>query len=145
MNRIIKNLQVAVSLALLLVASQAFTSSNENVASEIIGVYWSPRKDAKIEIYTRGQQYFGKFIWLAAPRKDTKNPVHALQSRNVLGLELLTGFTYNNGTYQGGEIYDPETGKTYSCKMTLEGNKLKVRGYIGISLFGRTEYFERIK
>ena len=145
MNRIIKKLQRAISLALLLVASQAFTIFNGNVASEITGVYWSPRKDAKIEIYTRGHQYFGKFIWLAVPRKDIKNPVHALQSRDVIGLELLTGFTYNDGTYGGGEIYDPETGKTYSCKMTLEGNKLKVRGYIGISLFGRTEYFERIK
>ena len=42
-------------------------------------------------------------------------------------------------TYKDGTIYDPKSGKTYSCKMTIDGNKLKIRGYIGISLFGRTE------
>ena len=68
-----------------------------------------------------------------------------MQNRDLLGLEFLTKFEYDDGVYDGGEIYDPETGKTYSCKMSLDGNTLKVRGYIGISLFGRTEYFERIK
>ena len=140
-----KKVEIAISLALLSVFSQAFTANKDHIPNEIIGLYWAPKKDAKIEIYSKGQQYFGKFVWLATPRKDLKNPTKALQNRGVLGLELLTGFSYSQGIYNGGEIYDPETGKTYSCKMNLEGNKLKVRGYIGISLFGRTEYFERIK
>jgi uncharacterized protein (DUF2147 family) len=140
-----KNVYVGFTLAILSILSLGFTASRENSPNDIIGFYWSPKKDAKIEIYLRGQEYFGKFIWIAKPRKDIKNPVKALQSRDVIGLELLTRFTCNNEIYTGGEIYDPETGKTYSCKMSLEDNKLKVRGYIGISLFGRTEYFERIK
>jgi uncharacterized protein (DUF2147 family) len=125
--------------------SQGFTPAGESAANEIIGFYWSPKKDAKVEIYLKDSKYFGKFVWAATPRKDSKNPTKALQNRNILGLEFLTRFDYDDGVYNGGEIYDPETGKTYSCKMSLEGNKLKVRGYIGISLFGRTEYFERIK
>lgn len=137
--------QAVIVLTLLSLFSQAFMVTKNISPNEIIGIYWSPKKDAKIEIYLKGQQYFGKFIWLAKPRKDNKNPAMELQSRDVLGLELLTKFSYNDGTYSGGEIYDPETGKTYSCKMNLQGNKLKVRGYIGISIFGRTEYFERIK
>jgi uncharacterized protein (DUF2147 family) len=140
-----KKVQVSIVLTLLTLFSQAFVVTKNLSPNEIIGIYWSPKKDAKIEIYLKGQQYFGKFIWLATPKKDTENPVKELQSRDVLGLELLTKFSYNDGTYSGGEIYDPKTGKTYSCKMNLEGNRLKVRGYIGISLFGRTEYFERIK
>jgi len=140
-----KKAQAVIVLTLLSLFSQAFIVAKNISPNEIIGIYWSPKKDAKIEIYLKGQQYFGKFIWLATPRKDNKNPTKELQSRDVLGLELLTKFSYNDGTYSGGEIYDPETGKTYSCKMNLQGDKLKVRGYIGISLFGRTEYFERIK
>jgi uncharacterized protein (DUF2147 family) len=140
-----KTLQLSMYLALLSFLSEGFTEVKTNSANEIIGCYWSPKKDAKIEIYLKGQQYFGKFIWLASPRRDIKNPVKTLQSREVLGLELLTGFSYTSDIYSGGEIYDPETGKTYACKMSLEGDKLKVRGYVGISLFGRTEYFERVK
>ena len=113
--------------------------------NDITGLYWSPKKDARIEIYRKGKEYYGKFVWLANPRKDSENPDESLQNRDVLGLEFLSGFTFDDGEYTGGRIYDPETGKTYSCKMSIAGNKLKVRGYVGISLFGRTEYFERIK
>ena len=140
-----KQVQVSIFLALLSFFSEGFTLAKENTADEIIGVYWSPKKDAKIEIYLKDQHYFGKFVWAALPRKDIKNQTKALQSRDIVGLEFLTSFTCDDGTYKGGEIYDPETGNTYSCKMSLKANKLKVRGYVGISLFGRTEYFERVQ
>ena len=139
--------KVFLSISIILTAFLSFASAKpaDKNPNSIIGFYWSPKKDAKIEVYRRGDLYYGKFIWLAQPRKDHKNPKKQLQDRDVLGLELLTGFTYDDGTYEGGDIYDPETGKTYSCKMTFDGNRLKVRGFIGFSLFGRTEYFERIK
>ena len=139
-----KKAQTKILLASLVIFSLAFTDKIAN-PNEIIGLYWSPEKDAKIEIYQKGDRYFGRSVWVATPRQDTKNPNASLRNRDVLGIELLTGFLYEDGIYNAGEIYDPKTGKTYSCKMTLEGNKLKVRGYIGISLFGRTEYFERIQ
>jgi uncharacterized protein (DUF2147 family) len=139
-----KKVQAGILLTILAIFSQGFTIKIVN-PNEIIGLYWSPEKDAKIEIYQKGNKYFGKSVWVATPRKDTKNPKESLKTRDILGIELLTGFSYNDGIYNGGEIYDPETGRTYSCKMSLEGNKLKVRGFIGISLLGRTEYFERIK
>lgn len=140
-----KKVQLSILLILFSLFSFGFTPASQVSPNDIIGMYWSPKKDAKIEIYLKGHQYFGKFVWVATPRKDIENPTKALQSRDIIGLELLTGFSYDDGIYSGGDIYDPETGKTYSCKMSLEGNKLKVRGYIGISLFGRTEYFERTK
>jgi uncharacterized protein (DUF2147 family) len=111
----------------------------------ILGVYWSPKKDAKIEIYKKGDKYFGKSVWLATPKKDTENPDKQLRQRDMLGVNLLTNFSYDDGGYSGGEVYDPANGKTYSCKISFIGRNLKVRGYIGISLFGRTEIFERIK
>ena len=136
---------VSLAVALLLCISNGSAQTKAASPNDITGLYWSPKKDARIEIYKKGELYFGKSVWVANPRKDTKNPNESLQKRELLGIELLTNFSFDDGTYSDGKIYDPESGKTYSCKMSLEGNKLKVRGYIGISLFGRTEYFERIK
>lgn len=116
------------------------------VADKIIGLYYTPQKDGKIEIYKRtDNKYYGKFTWGNRLRKDANNPDKALRNRDLLGLEFLTGFAYSNNYYTDGKIYDPDSGKTYSCKMWLEGNNLKVRGFIGVSLFGRTELFERIQ
>lgn len=132
-------------IALLLSLSGAFADVHLKNADEIVGLYWSPKKDAKIEIFKRGNRYYGRSIWVASMRKDTKNPDETLKNREVLGIELLTGFTFNDDFYTDGKIYDPESGKTYDCRMSLTDKILKVRGYIGISLFGRTETFERIK
>jgi uncharacterized protein (DUF2147 family) len=50
------------------------------------------------------------------------------------------------GTWENGEIYDPKSGKTYSCVMKLESaDKLSIRGYMGISLIGRSEVWTRVK
>jgi uncharacterized protein (DUF2147 family) len=122
-----------------------FAQTNQKPEDQITGLYWSPKKDAKIEIYKRGLYYYGRSVWVASPRKDIKNPTEALKTREVLGIDLFSNFSYRDGAYSSGKVYDPESGNTYDCKMTLNGNTLKVRGYIGISLFGRTEYFKRIK
>ena len=134
------SLAVAVSMLLTMVVAQ----TNGIAADNIIGTYWSPKKDAKIEIYKKENKYFGKSTWLLTKRKDQKNPNTALRERDLLGVELLTNFSYKDGAYGNGEIYDPESGKTYNCKISFNGRNLKVRGYIGISLLGRTEVFERI-
>jgi uncharacterized protein (DUF2147 family) len=133
------------SIILFPLSSQVSAQTDQKTADKVTGLYWSPKKDAKIEIYKKGEHYFGRSIWVANPRKDNKNPNEALKTREVLGIELLTNFAFDDGVYSSGQIYDPESGKTYDCKMTLIGDNLKVRGYIGISLFGRTEIFQRIK
>ena len=133
------------SLILFSLFFSASAQTNQKTADKITGLYWAPKKDAKIEIYKKGEQYFGRSIWVANPRKDNKNPNETLKTREVLGIELLTNFIYDDGVYSSGRIYDPESGKTYDCKMTMIRDDLKVRGYIGISLFGRTEVFQRIK
>jgi uncharacterized protein (DUF2147 family) len=137
--------QFIFTIALLILTSQVFSQTNLKDTDKITGIYWSPKKDAKIEIYKQGEKYFGKSIWLATPKKDVKNPNESLRNRNLLGIGLLSDFSFDNGSYTDGKIYDPESGKTYDCTITLNGNDIKARGYIGISLFGRTETFERIK
>jgi len=118
----------------------------------IIGKWQNPSGEGRIEIYKKGEKYFGKLYWLKEPndaqgniKKDIKNPDKSLQSRQVQGLEILTNFSKDGNVYQDGKIYDPKTGKTYSCKMTLQGtDKLDIRGYVGVSLFGRTESWKRV-
>ena len=76
---------------------------------------------------------------------DVLNPDPALRDRLLLGLSIMDGFTYSGeGKWKNGRIYDPNSGKTYKCKVTLVNeNTLELRGYIGISLLGRTETWTR--
>jgi uncharacterized protein (DUF2147 family) len=142
MKQITKTSLFSISMILLFVGG--FAQPGKSVSDKIIGVYWSPKKDAKIEMYKKGNHYFGRTIWASNPRKDTKNQDSKLRNRGLLGMDMFTNFSYDDGTYTDGQVYDPENGKTYSCKISISGLNLKVRGYIGISLFGRKETFERI-
>ena len=119
----------------------------------IVGKWLNQTGEGEITIYKKADQYFGRLSRIKAandehgkPITDSKNPNSALKNRPVLGLEILKSFTYSgDNTYENGTVYDPESGKTYSCKMVLNGNKLKMRGFIGISLLGRTEVWTRTK
>ena len=79
--------------------------------------------------------------------KDELNPDPALRDRPLLGLTIMQGFkAAGDGKWKSGKIYDPNSGKTYKCKLTLvDDNTLELRGYIGISLLGRTETWIRRK
>ncbi len=79
------------------------------------------------------------------PRLDDFNPDPALRDRPLLGITILHGFEYKGEhVWKGGTIYDPNTGKTYKSTMTLvERDVLKVRGFIGLSLFGRSDVWTR--
>ena len=137
---------ISFSFALSLLYTLAFAKSDPGVADKIMGVYWSPKKDAKIEIFKKGDRYFGKSTWTETRRKDLKNPNLSLRERDLLGTELFTNFLYKDGTYGDGKIYDPEAGKTYSCYMKMESqNTMEVKGYIGFSLIGKSQSWTRVK
>ena len=125
---------------------------SQNNADDIIGVWLTSGKEpAKIQVYKSGEKFYGKIIWLKNPiengkqKVDTNNPDEAKRSNPIIGLVMLTGFKFDGDEeWKGGDIYDPESGKTYSSYMYLKDkNTLKVRGYVGISLFGRTESWTR--
>jgi uncharacterized protein (DUF2147 family) len=124
----------------------------QNKADDILGVWLTGGKEpAKIQIYKSGDKFYGKIIWLknptenGKPRVDGNNPDNAKRSTPVPGLVMLKGFKFNgDDEWKGGDIYDPESGKTYSSYMYLKNwGTLKVRGYVGISLLGRTETWTR--
>jgi len=122
-------------------------------ADDILGSWANPKGEDHILIYKKGNKFYGKLDWIkhpndeqGKPKTDKNNPDPALRSQPDLGLELLKDFVYDgDNVYTDGTVYDPKNGKTYSCKMTLDGNNLKIRGYIGISLFGRSEIWTRVK
>ena len=61
--------------------------------------------------------------------------------RPLIGLTILWGLQKSGEQWSGGKILDPDNGKIYKCSIALEGKKLKVRGFIGFSLIGRTQYW----
>ena len=119
----------------------------------IIGKWINSSSEAHVDITKRGEKYFGKINWLkttkdekGVAKTDVKNPEEDLRSKPILGLEILKNFIFEDGKWTDGKIYDPKTGKTYSCNMTMKGNDvLNMRGYIGISLIGRSETWKRFK
>jgi uncharacterized protein (DUF2147 family) len=67
------------------------------------------------------------------------------KNKSVIGMTILWGLKRKGDEWGGGEILDPKNGKIYRCKMTLAegGTKLNVRGFIGVSLLGRTQTWLR--
>ena len=118
----------------------------------ILGRWYTAEKKALVAIYACQDRYCGRIVWLKEPKNgdgtdkvDANNPDPNHRRDPIIGLQLVRDFKFdgNNG-WRGGKIYDPENGKTYSCKMNLSGEaRLKVRGYIGVSLLGRTQIWTR--
>ncbi len=124
-------------------------------ADDVLGLWLNEDEDAHIEVFKKDGKYFGKIIWLKLPiddetgkaKLDKHNSDEELQKKPVLGLEVTKDFVFDDDdTYEDGSIYDPKNGKKYSCYMRYESlDKLKIRGYIGITLLGRTTYWTRVK
>ena len=118
---------------------------------QIEGLWYNDIKSAKVSI-TRGAdgKFYGKVVWLKEPLKNGKpkvdemNTNEKLRTRPRLGLPVLSGFVKDGDIkYTDGTIYDPLNGKTYSCNITYKGSTLAIRGYIGISIIGRTTIWSR--
>ena len=133
----------------LLTATTAFGAGQNN----ILGTWNTDGGDSRLEFYRCGDKICGKIIWLKVPnyidsndgpvgitKVDRKNPDPALRNRPILGLQVMKGLVAKGDNRWGNATcYDPETGKSYKCKMRLVSpDRLELRGYIGISLFGRS-------
>jgi uncharacterized protein (DUF2147 family) len=141
---LIRLMLVVLTLVTVNIAAKAQTD-------QIEGLWYNDVKSGKILI-TRDKdgKFYGKVVWLKEPLKNGKpkvdelNADEKLRSRPRLGLPVLAGFVKDGDKkYTDGTIYDPNNGKTYSCNITYKGNTLDIRGYIGISLFGRTTTWSR--
>jgi len=132
-------------------------SAGENDA--ILGTWTTKDAKSRVTIYPCGAMVCGKIISLKKPvyppddkkgmagqtKIDRENPDPKLRKRPLIGLEILKDFKRaDKDLWKSGTIYDPESGNTYKCKLTLQApNRLKVRGYIGFSFIGRTQIWTR--
>ncbi len=135
-----------------------FFVSAQSKADRICGLYYASDPEngegSQIQIYKVGDgTYEGKVVWMqypnhpnGEPRRDVKNPNPQKRNQTNVGIVLIKGFKYNSSKdeWEDGSIYNPGSGKTYRSYMKLESDdKLKVRGYLGISLLGKTVTWTR--
>ena len=120
-----------------------------------LGVWSTDGNDSHVKIEKCGTNLCGVIVWLkqplgddGKPAVDSKNPDPNLRSQQLVGLKLLSGFEQSSdpNVWKGGKIYDPDDGRTYSCNLTVQDPKtLKVRGYVGFSLLGKTQIWNRVQ
>jgi len=111
------------TLIILILGSSIYAQDNSD---RILGVWLNNLKNAKVEIFEKEGQFFGKIVWIDIKKDvdinkatDKNNPDPSLRNRNILGLEILTDLVYENGTWTDGKLYSPEKGKTVDCELEI--------------------------
>ena len=133
-------------------------------SDDILGL-WKTQPSKKgfshVMVEKKGDKYFGTIVFLSKPKYgeeegpelvghnkiDKNNPDKVKRTQPIVGLQILKDFKYDDdNAWDDGKIYDPNNGKTYKCVIKNKvKNQLYVRGYVGISIFGRTTTWTRVK
>lgn len=151
--------RIGITLLSFLLAALTSGAAIAANADDIVGVWFNGEKDAQIEIFKCGEKYCGKIIWLkepnypdgskegipGTPKIDHHNPDPGHRKDPIMGLQIVRDFDFaGENLWKDGKVYDPKNGKIYKGKMTLVSPaQLDLRGYIGISLIGRTTTWTR--
>lgn len=143
----------------LIIVFLVLTTATRSVAQPpegdvLLGVWESGSGKARVKIDKAGEKYSGRIVWLrepnnedGKPKVDKNNPDEKFRNMPLLGYRMLKDFIYSGEkNWENGTIYDPENGSTYSCEITMtDENTLDVRGFIGLSVFGRTDVWKRVQ
>jgi len=141
-----KNIFLAITLV--------FTSVLISNAQSIFGKWKTiddetGKEKSIVEIYKVDGKAYAKVLQLLEKGKEDKvcdKCKGAKKDQPVKGMVIINGLSQDDDEWNGGKILDPKNGKEYKCYITLaEANKLKVRGYIGFALIGRTQYWYRVE
>lgn len=136
------------------------TESDKSDADRIVGVYYvveeESGEESKIKI-ARDEDgtYYAQVVWMknpnmpdGSPKLDFNNPDPALRSVRADQIKMMTGLQYNakKREWEHGKVYNPINGKMYKSYMEFVGeNRLKVRGYLGVAMLGRTMYWTKVE
>ena len=111
----------------------------------------SGKAESWFRIAERNAVYEGAIVKIFPKPGEDQNPIcdkceGADRGKPFLGLTLIKGMHRHGDVYEDGTIMDPRDGSVYHATMRLtpDGRKLEVRGYIGISLFGRSQIWNRL-
>ncbi|MEO5775857.1 MAG: DUF2147 domain-containing protein [Flavobacterium sp.] len=140
-------MKITLSIAMLFIFQLSFSQTIFGKWKTIDDV--TGKEKGIVEIFEYKGKVYGKIIEIfEADKKHLKCDKCEGDDHNkpILGMNIIKGLKKNDGVYDGGKIVDPKNGKSYHCKITLEGkDRLVVRGYIGITLFGRSQTWVRQK
>lgn len=138
--------------AVLLVFAMVATAHAEAGTPE--GLWYAEGGAAMVRVESCGRALCGRVERLRSPfdengcaLRDEQNPDPRLRGRAIEGLELFHGLersSQDENVWAGGTIYDPTSGRTYRCRMTLDSDRLYLRGYFGVPLLGRTTTWIRV-
>lgn len=119
-------------------------------AGDITGIWLTEDGEGSVEITACGQMRCGRIVWIrqaagaASPLLDARNPDPALRTRPLCHLQVLRNLSrQSDGRWGGGEVYDPDEGKTWSVIVARDGDALRVTGYLGNPLLGETQRWTR--
>jgi len=123
--------------------------------NKILGIWWNEEKTSRIEVFEKDGKIFGKVVWLkednnpdgSKPRTDYNNPDAKLKTRKLVGVQILKNLRWDadDNEWDSGEIYDPKSGKTYSCYAELQKDGgLFMKGYVlGMPFLGKSTVWTR--
>ena len=141
--------KILLTTVLLLILPYFYASANDLLpeGDKLVGI-WLTASNDEIEIYREAGKYCGKPVVKPGneERLDINNPNERLRNRSLADVKILKDFGYiGKNRWRKGTIYDPNNGKIYKCIINMKSNDtIEIRGFIGLSLFGRTEIWTRI-
>jgi uncharacterized protein (DUF2147 family) len=139
-------------LFVLVIVTASFTPPPPH-ADSILGVWKNSTGKGHVEIYRENGRYHGRIAWLrdatdahGRPRLDFHNADPSRQNKPLLGLTMLRNFRFEGGEWNDGHIYNPGDGREYRAFIRMKDHQtLLVRGYLGISLLGKSDTWTRVK
>ena len=142
---------LAITLTVILVSGLGVAAGSDSSPVGLWKTFGDGNRSARgtVRISENDGTYSGKIESSSKPEELTERCDKCPGDRKnepIIGLNIMRGVKKNGSEYDGGEILDPETGYVYKCKFTLsaDGQKLYLRGYLGFSMFGRTQIWERV-
>lgn len=142
---------IAITLTFLIAKGNA-----QNNPDAILGKWESTEKNLIVEVYKQDNDLKARVLWFYDPddtitpiaqRLDVNNPKEELRNRKIIGLDVLSGLTYNakQNKWTGGKIYDSSSGKTWDANVWLTSPEvLRVKGFYLVRWFGKTLNFTKL-
>lgn len=148
--------RIIVALLVVSVGSAQLPGVAAGVSPTPVGRWYAEGGAAQVEIAPCGEALCGRVVWLRSPfdehgcgLHDRYNDDPSLRARPIVGLEILRDLRRSERdprVWERGAIYDPTSGRTYACRLTVldDGDRLELRGYLGVPLLGRTTTWIRV-